>query len=48
VQELEDEHDLGGVEAGGVLVEALCSAEVREYFASRAVIELFPRISTNL
>ncbi len=41
VQEFEDQDYLRGVEARGLLVESLCLAEIGEYFAARAVFELW-------
>jgi hypothetical protein len=40
VEILENEHDLGGVEARGGLVEAARAAEVAEDLAAGAVVEL--------
>jgi hypothetical protein len=40
VQKLKYKDDLRGIETRRVLVETFCSAEVGEYFAARAVIEL--------
>ena len=39
MQELEDEHDFGGVELRGCGREAFRFAEVGEYFAAGAVVE---------
>lgn len=48
VQELQDQDNLCGVEARRVLVEPLGLAEVGEYFAARAVVELDPSVSAAL
>jgi DNA-binding GntR family transcriptional regulator len=40
VEEFEDKNYFGSVESRGIFVESFRFAEVREYFATRAIIEL--------
>jgi DNA-binding GntR family transcriptional regulator len=40
VEEFEDKNYFGSVESRGIFIESFRFAEVREYFATRAIVEL--------
>lgn len=47
MQEFQNQHNLGGVELRGWLVEATCSAQIAENFTAGAVIKLRGSVSKS-